>query len=248
MRTIHFSKTSNVERLLTGITAVEERGASEASFLLVIGPAGTGKTRTLQWWATQADAIYLRGKVTWTPYRALAELVRESDAIPVSNQRDVFLQALELLGKNPRPVVIDEVEHALHDSRVLEGFRDLSDLLEFPLILVGMPGCRDRIKRFEQTSSRIAKVVHFAPIGREDVALCCAELADVEIGGDLVDELTRQAQGKLRGVLNGIATIERFCRRNGKDSAALADLHGVELVHDWQARRPQLVNSNGKRR
>lgn len=246
MRNTVFVKTSNIERFLNGITAVEERGAAEACLLLITGKPGLGKTRAGQWWAMQQNAVYLRAKTTWTPRRAQADLYAQLGGGELNPSKSAFSQILDLIAKDPPPVILDEAEHTLHDSRVLESFRDLSDLLEFPLILIGMDAVKSKIGRLEQISSRIVKVVEFQPLTLEDVRLCCDEMAEIGVAEDLAGEIHRQCDGKIRGVLNAIRVIERFAALNGMDSAALADLHGIELVHDWTARKPQLVNGNGK--
>ena len=72
-----FAITSNVERFMDGVQTVDERGASEASMLLVTGDPGYGKTSTVQWWAAQNGAIYLRAKASYTPHWIMSELVKE---------------------------------------------------------------------------------------------------------------------------------------------------------------------------
>jgi predicted ATP-dependent serine protease len=72
----HFVKTSNFLSFIDGIQAVEARGAMEASMMLVHGHAGFGKSETLDHWATQNDAIYLRANVDWTPKYFLIELAK----------------------------------------------------------------------------------------------------------------------------------------------------------------------------
>ncbi|MBW7998375.1 MAG: AAA family ATPase [Candidatus Glassbacteria bacterium] len=249
MRTTVFTKTSNVERFLAGITEVEKRGAAEACLMLVEGKPGLGKTMVARWWAVQQGAVYLRAKTTWTPNRALANLITELGGSASGYRSDLFNDALTLMARDETPpaVVLDEVEHTLHDSKVLETFRDLSDLLEFPLVLIGMEGIGRRLDRHEQISSRIARRVKFEPATLEDTALCVKEKAEVAMAEDLVAELHRLSKGKIRSVLNGIALVENIARRNGWKEVKLADLRGLELIHDWRAMRPGLVNRNGKK-
>lgn len=138
--------------------------------------------------------------------------------------------------------VIDEVEHCLRDSaQVLEAIRDLSDLTEVIVILVGMDQVQAKIARHAQISSRIAKVVEFLPATLEDVAEFCKQLAEVTISPDLVAEIHKQSGGRVREIMNAIATVEQTAKRNGNSAASLQDMAGQVLTHDWQARRPRVV-------
>jgi DNA transposition AAA+ family ATPase len=233
-------KTKNYELFRTGITAVEQRGAAEASLMLVVGEPGFSKSIVVEQWAVQVKAVYLRAKVEWTPSRFQHELA-EALAVDTSGRaKEVFGRIISAIGRNQTPIVIDEVQHTLANrARVLEAVRDISDLTETIIVLVaGEERVLPRIARFPQISSRIAKVVEFAPAPIEDVARCCAELASVQIADDLVREVHRQANGRMRDVINAIARVEQVAKRNGQKKVSLADFQGKALVEDWQARRP----------
>lgn len=236
MRT-KFVQTSNVRNFLAALTAVEGRAAREAGMLLVCGPAGHGKSRTVQWWCAMTDAIYLRAKAGMTPHWILTELVTELGFAPDRRTEVLFGQALTALANKPRPVVVDEVEHTLHDSRVLETIRDLSDLVENTVVLVGMERVHARIARYAQISSRIARVVLFRPASVEDVAQCCREMCEVEIAEDLIETLHTQTRGRMRFLMNALALIEGHAKRNRMREVTLGDMAGQVLVHDWQSGR-----------
>ncbi|MEO1752046.1 ATP-binding protein [Thiofaba sp. EF100] len=231
-----FAITSNVEKFLGGVQVVDERGASEASMLLVTGDPGYGKTSTVQWWAAQHGAVYLRAKASYTPHWMLTELVRELGHAPARRSEDLFAQAMGVLARDPRPLVIDEVEHALHDSRVLESVRDLTDMTEVTTVLVGMEHVQAKIARFAQISSRIAAVVHFSAATVEDVRVCCDTVCEVGVADDLVAEIHRQAAGRLREVMNAIAQVERVGKASGAKLVELSMIGKQRLVHDWQRR------------
>ena len=74
MKKVFVKNISNYERFRTGISAVETRGATEASLMLVTGPAGYGKSQTVDQWAVSSGAAYLRAKVEWTPSYFMREL------------------------------------------------------------------------------------------------------------------------------------------------------------------------------
>ncbi len=246
-----FAKTSNVQRFLNGMATVDARGAREASMMLVTGDPGYGKTATVYWWAIQNGAVYLRAKANYTPFWLLSELVQELKGRPARNSEDLSKQVVISLSRDPRPVIIDEVEHTFRDLKVLETIRDIVDLIAVPMVLVGTDQVQNRVARFAQFSSRIAAVVQFRAATAADVRLCCDVKCEVPVADDLVEEIHRQAGGRIREVMNAIAVVERHGKaRTGaaaKNPVCLSDMAGKSLTHDWQARRPRMVRADGIR-
>lgn len=242
MKKVFVKNIANYERFRTGISAVETRGATEASLMLVTGPAGYGKSQTVDQWAVANGAAYLRAKVEWTPRYFMTELAETLKLDSRGKAKDIFGRIAGVLGGQQIPLVIDEAEHCLRDSaQVLEAIRDLSDLTEVMVILVGMDQVQAKIARHAQICSRIAKVVEFQPATPEDVAELCKQLAEVSIEASLVAEIHRQSGGRVREIMNAIAAVEQTTKRNGKTAASLQDMAGMVLTHDWQARRPRMV-------
>ena len=233
-----FVLTSNVERYLEAVETVEARGAPEACFMLSGGPAGYGKSRTSMWWALSRGAIFIRLKAACTPHWFLTDLVRELGLPPSHTCEKLFDQAIIALVHHQRPLVIDECEHATrHDATVLDTVRDIADLTEVPVVLVGREFVKARLKRHPQLWTRISAVADFGPATIDDVALCCANLSEVAIADDLVEEIHRQSEGYIRSVVNAIRVVERKAKR-GAGTVKAEDLAGVSLVQAWQARRP----------
>ncbi len=234
-------KTSNYERFRTAITAVEQRGAPEASMLLVVGDPGFSKSVVVNKWAVETKAVYLRAKVGWTPTRFLLELAEDLRVDTSGRGKEVFARVVAVVGKRQMPIVIDEVQHTLaNGARVLEAVRDISDLTETIIVLVaGEERVLPKIARYPQISSRIGKVVEFDRATVEDVQRCCKELSDVNIAADLAAEIHRQSNGRMRDVINAIAIVERAAKRAGSTSVKAADFAGKALVNDWQVRRPR---------
>jgi DNA transposition AAA+ family ATPase len=236
-----FVQNSNYARFLQAVKAVEQRGAREASLLLVTGPAGMGKSETVDRYAVDNNAIYLRAKETWTKRGLLSEMA-ETLRIPTNaTNHEMQARIIGAIGARQTPIVIDEAEFTVRTTAsILECVRDISDLTETLVVLVGMETIETRIARHPQISSRIAQVVHFQGLTEQDVQLTCKQLAEIEIAPDLARELLRQSDGKMRLVMNGIATIERVAKTNGLTRASADTFKGIELCIEWQARRPRV--------
>lgn len=238
-----FVKTANYEAFQAAVRALEGRGAPEAGWLLVSGDPARGKSTVVDEWAAKNDAVYLRGKEQWTPRFFVDELLDKLKLDGSGSSKARFQRLVAKIGREQLPIVIDEVQHALIDgAAVLETLRDITDLTETTVILVaGEENVRTKIARRGAISSRINKVVEFQPNTPDDTALVCRQRADVVIAADLVAEIHRQAEGKMRSVCNAIATIEQVASRNKLQTISLADVNGLELIHDWQSRRQRTV-------
>ncbi|SDX89482.1 AAA family ATPase [Nitrosomonas halophila] len=237
-----FVKTSNYERFKEGLAAVEGRGAQESSLLLITGEAGYGKSETVDQWAVQVGAAYLRAKTDWTPRYFLTELAENLKVDPSGRSKEVFGRVSGYLGRNQTPIVIDEVDHCMrNNAQVLEAIRDLSDLTEVTVVLVGMEKVQTKISKHLQISSRIAHVVTFGPATLEDVMATCQQKCEVVVEPELAREIHRQSKGRMREVMNAIALVEREGKRNGLASVGLEAMAGRALTLDWQASRPRLI-------
>lgn len=237
MRAKFVQNLSNVQKFMVGTVRVEKRGAAEACWQLVEGNPGYGKTKTLEWWATQRNAAYLRAKSGWTLNWALRDLVTELGEKPYGRSENLFNQALQRIATSHKTVIVDEIDHALHDRRVIEMLRDLSDLTATPIVIGGHHGVSKSLARYEQIYSRIADVTFFQACTLDDVATACAELCDgTSIADDMVAQIHERTGGRLREIMNAIAEVERFGRKVGKKSVGAADMQLSLLTNDGRAR------------
>ncbi len=232
-----FAMTSNVQRFLAGVDAVEARGAGEAGMLLVYGEPGHGKSRTAKWWALrkEVDAIFLTGRQSWTPHWAMTDLVAALGEIPEHSNANLYAQATKVLSRTHQTIVIDEAENTTaNNAAVLETFRDLTDFLETTLILVGTDLLEKGLRKYRQISSRVADKVPFLPCTVDDVELMCKELCEVGIARDMVEEIHHHTNGRAREVLNAIDRVERFAKNNNKPLIGRQDMIGHVIVNNWE--------------
>lgn len=238
MRPVFLKDLSNVSRFLAGTQRVKESGAVEACWQLVEGDPGYGKSAMLEWWATQGDHVYLRAKSGWTYNWALKELVKSIGFQPIGKSDALFQQALEALAGSGRDVIVDEIEHAMRDIRVLEALRDISDLTGTHIIIGGHTGTSAKLRRHAQIYSRISDVTIFGPCTAQEVRTICDGLAqsgkqdELHVEDDLVAEITRRTGGRFRDVKKAIANVERQARRSGLKTIALKDINVDTLTSD----------------
>ncbi len=244
----HFVKTSNYLAFEAGINKAQARGALEATNVLVFGPPGTGKTENIDHWATQNDAIFIRANEGWTPRQFMVELAKKAGVDSTGSAQSLFERLLGFMAGTGTPLVIDEVNFCLaENAAVMEKIRDFSDRTETLVIYAGDERVIPKIGRHAQIASRFAAVVEFKMATLADVGQLCRELAEVEIGADLVSEIHARSGGRVRGVIDAIAVAERVGKKSG-GRVGLSDLVGMELMFDWQTRRGAVVKAmkNGR--
>lgn len=233
-----FVQTSNVTRFLAATDAVQDPGASEACFMLVDGDAGFGKSECGQWWAVRNGGVFLRVKAACTPFWILSDLVTElGEPARAHSCEKLFNHAIELLIKDPRPIVVDEVESALHDIRVLETLRDVSDLVEVPVIMLGREHVWAAIRKHNHFRSRISARASFGKATFQDVERLVSELCEVPVAADLIKRIEAESEGRVREIVKAIKNVERVGLRNKGRRVGEELMDGKPLCHDWQKRR-----------
>jgi len=231
----NFVEVSNVSRFLAGRDRVDRRGAPEASWHLVMGEPGYGKTRTLAWHSLQSNTILLRAKAGWTLNWALRDLVTELGLMPERSKEKLYDQAITACAIQQRHIIIDEIEHALYDRKIVEAFRDISDEVLVPIIIGGMQEVDKRLKRYPQIYSRIASVTEFKACSVQDILKCCDDLLEIDVADDIAPLIFQHTGGRLREVINYLAELERLGKKAG-GSICAADLGGKVLTNDGKSR------------
>lgn len=233
-----FVELANTAAFMAGYEVVERRGAAENCFMVVDGKPGYGKTRTAQWFAANHGLPFLRAKREWRATWMLRELLETLGAAPAHSYERIFSQAIEQLGRRsaiarmeerPFAVIVDEADHVVGSSALMETLRDIADMVEVPMLLIGMGKIHAGIKRFPQIASRAEVHVEFQPLTFDDTRRLAMRRADVEIADDLLDFLHLKAGGYAREVLTGISSIERVGRRLGRP-VTIEDMAGAVLL------------------
>lgn len=227
-----FAITSNVEELLAAMSRTEERGAREASWVVVEGKAGFGKTEAMQWFAIKNQHVYLRANPGWTASWFLRDLLIELQHMPGGTRcvADLFEQTAQALLSQPQTIIIDEADHCLQDTaKVLETIRALSDRQKFPVVIVGHEGLGATLKRFPHVHSRVAEFVKFREATAADVKALVGARAEVEVDEKVIPAVLKQSGGRPRLILNAIAKIEAVAKQNG-GKFDLTSLLGEPLV------------------
>lgn len=225
-----FVKTENFKRLAEAQKLVERRGAREAGLVLVKGHYGIGKSELTERWAADSGWVFVRAKATWTKRAMLDELAERMGLSKVGRNQEVQARIIGKLAVDMVPMIVDEADFLVGTTgSLLEVLRDITDMTGTMCFLVGMEHFPMKVARHGHIASRVAKVVELLPISwptSRPRSLQC----EVPIADDVLPELLKQANGRMRLLLNAIANLEQWADANGWDKVTLERIKGRPCV------------------
>lgn len=223
----HFALTSNVKLFLAGLRQVEQRGAPEATIMLLGGDVGLGKSGTAQWHAVQKGLPYIRLKPKTSTGWVLSDLCVALGLLPPRASQDRFALVCARLVKMGKGLIADEIENGLADNgAAIDTLRAIGDETELPIILVGRGHVTQNVGRIAPVASRISANVTYLPLQPDDFALLARgyglKLAEKEAA-----EITRRTGGSLRLGMNLLRNLVEAARRASTDTVTLKMLEAV---------------------
>lgn len=219
--------TKNVRRFLQGIEQVNTPIRGRIGNMLAFGREGTGKSEVAQWFANQRDIPYVRAKKGGSQRGLLSTIVGELGEAPVFRTESLFEQLIEILFDTPTPIIIDEVDYLMKGD-VVETLRDINDVTNTPIIMVGMGQIDKKLKRLPHLYDRFTSIVKFELFDEQEVANLAKEICEVKLSECAVRFITADGQGKLRLTTSWFARAEKLARHNGLDEVQASHLRTFE--------------------
>lgn len=207
--------------------SIRDLPSGSPRMLLVHGRPGLGKTTAVDWLSNKHRGVYLVASSTWSQRVLLDKLgerlgltVRPSVRTPAV--LDTILTDLE---KNRRELlVIDEFDRIAHKAPVVELVREIFDISDVPVVMVGMGAVEASLREYPQFNDRIGARVAFRTVDLEDAAKVARELCEVGLSDDLIARVHRKSGGVLRLLVTAIAEVERAAKRDGLTEVGIEDL------------------------
>lgn len=211
------AKTKNVLAAFDAYQHLSEAALNNTpSIAMFTGPAGLGKTTAGSYLFVQADGILVRCLKSDTLGTFLERLAQELGLEQRQRKADMLKFIVHELAITGKPLFIDECDYIAERQDVLETIRDIYDLANVPIILIGYNQLPKKVKRLEQLYSRISQHIEFQPADMDDITTMASELVtDTQIAHCLLAELLKESKGNFRRIHTGLNTIEAFARSNG---------------------------------
>lgn len=215
--------TKNVVAGLEAFDLIEHRRTvGTGLLLLVVGPAGCGKTSFGRLIVQQHGGALVRARQTWAPASAMNDSLAAIDEFCAGYRsahegyRKLVQQVQE---KSLSCLVLDEADYLIRGGRhdLLNIFRDLSDETGAPVVFLSVQHLAKRLAAptafVETVASRLAAQVRFERPTMADAALLSRELLEgVSFERDLISFLLQAAGGSVRRLISLYADVEAAAR------------------------------------
>lgn len=230
-----FVKTNNWNLFQLAVTALNNVGSDEAKIMLLSGEPGSGKTRVVDKFGAESNAVLLQGMPGMTVAFTVDYL---ADRLNVNESRNYakFNEIVNQLRKSGSPIILDEAQHSADGkARPLELLRRVAEQAKVMLILVCHTTERNRFTehRMAHINSRISAAPVFGLASHDDCALYLKELCEIDVDAEIVNLVMEQSQkGRYRLINNAIKSLETLAAQRGKTSLAIGDLKKVKLCEN----------------
>jgi len=210
----------NVNKSMNLLRNLQSRSSIIPGLGLIHGPSGFGKTTTVVWMFNQTRSVYVRCYATDTPSSFLGRVLQEMGEVPRPPLSNMVGQVIERMVMDHCSLFIDEADHIVNNTRIMETIRDIYDSAEEPIVLIGMEQIARRISHRKQMFNRISEWVEFQPADLDDMEMLVKELFEInlDIKEDMLSYICNESGGEMRQILVALEKIERFAMANKLDA------------------------------
>lgn len=208
-----FVKTTNVKNFITLTNNLINRAEGVPGLALVYGEPGLGKTQVVTWWAANNDAILVSAKQSMTPRWLLEEIVKEIGDIPLYKTSDLFEQIIKALIREPKIIIVDEIDYLTNEKCAIEILRDIHDRTKAPIIMVGMSFANKTLKRYKHLYDRFSEILHFTPFSLAEINKLITELSEVKFSPEAISYVYQTGCG-FRQIVKLINKAETIAEAN----------------------------------
>ncbi|SDI50061.1 AAA family ATPase [Paenibacillus naphthalenovorans] len=214
---MNFVPTNNVIQASAVLAGCLEYG----DLGVIIGPAGSGKTRSVEEFMKQhpTRVVRIEGDDMMSTRDLIEEIGHEigmGDDVKYGTVRDRVRKIVRRLKQDPVMIVVDEADRLVNYSvKKLEMLRTIHDQAKVGIVFVGLPKLGTYLQRgpsmrenLSQLYSRVGFIVNLGGLRREEVEQM---LDGYQIDEDAKKELTRIALDKERG---GCRALVKALRRS----------------------------------
>lgn len=211
--------TENVAQASILLSQLVSRSPAVPGIGLMDGRPGLGKTMaTLKLLNNLDNGVYLRAVRLETPTTYLDRLLKELGVRECPRSRMAkFEKVVDVLSREPRVIFLDEADYYMDQPELLETIRDIHDLTNTAIILVGMDKIARKVAGLPQLDSRISARYEFQPAAIDDLRAMVRDLFEdgIEVADDLLRRVLTETGGSYRLAAIALENIERKAQVDG---------------------------------
>lgn len=214
---------SNVLATQMMVETLNQRAYGVPGIGLIYGDPGLGKTTATAFVVNRCRGIYVRATSGMSMSQLLRQITKELTGPDLFTRESMLNYIIEHMAIENRPLFIDEADYLLMDKNTLETVRDIHDLTNCPVILIGMESVRRKLQRHKQFYNRISEWLEFRPTGMQDLQIIVSAVVEptITIEQDLLIELLKQTDGEVRRIITGLSKIEALAMANDLPTISL---------------------------
>ena len=218
----------NVSALMTLVMALRDRPARLPGIGVGSGPSGFGKSMAAQYAQNKLDCIYIEARSFWSSKTFCEKLLEELQGRPRGTISRMMTDIVDIMGNHPnRPLIIDEADK-LVDKKQIELVRDIYELTQAPIVLIGEEELPTKLAAFERVHNRVLDWVLFQPCDTDDTKhLARVVLRDqVAIADDLIEAIRIKTGGRARRIATTLYQVKTFATNAGLKTVDVATYKG----------------------
>lgn len=231
---MHYVKTSNHKAFVAAVSKVEAGAAREARIILLAGEPGTGKSRCVDNFGAERNAIYIEGMPGMT-VGYLRELLAYELGCAGGSKFVQEKALMDVFGARLPTVILDEAQHGLdRKAECIEYLRRLCERVGSVLVLVCHTSERHRFgeHKLAHIATRISAVVEFKPASLEDAELYLSELCEVAGDAGVAKQAFDESRGRYRLLTSACHTLEAIGKQFGQGHLTRDDVKNFVLCED----------------
>lgn len=230
----HYVETSNHQRFMAGVAAVEGRGSPEACILLLTGDPGTGKTAAVHRFGSDRMACRIEG-VPGMSLPFLRDYLADQTGVHGKSRYHQHAGFEAYFRETGAPIILDEAQHGLPDKgAVIEYLRRLAEKSGVLLVLVCHTSEKHRFAedRLAHIATRISAVTTLKTASVEDCAAYLGALCEVSVDAGIAKQVHEQSRGRYRLLANAVRMLEAVAARKGVKALTHGDVAAIRLCED----------------
>ncbi len=219
----HFVVTKSIQKFEEGIDHINHKLKGVERMMLAVGEPGLGKSEAAIRYCAMNGAVLIRTLEMMTGSWMLRTLVKELGGAPYyrSDKNQELIE--DLLKNKPRTIIFDEVDRFTRKPEILETLRDIHDICHCPMVFIGEETADKKLMHNGRLYRRFVEIVRFEKLDVAGVKKFVGEMSEIKYQDDAIEQIARDSNGKISGVITQIHRAEGWAKRNGEKSVSGKD-------------------------
>jgi DNA transposition AAA+ family ATPase len=222
-----YAALKNVGLMMGLVERLTSRNPNLPGFGVFHGYSGYGKTMAAIYAIRKRDAIRVEIGDSWTKAVLLRAILHE-DGLDRTKGTVAQLadQVKERLGGRQMLLMIDEADK-LVDKRMIELVREIQELADCSVILIGEEALPTKLMAVERVHNRVLEWVAAQPCDFADTRKLAEMFApDIALADDIVEQIRRACDGRARRIVTTVFRLREWCKGQGLAEIDLARYRG----------------------